>query len=120
MRPAARNSLLLALALAAGHAFAADGLGTLFTSPEERARLDRLRRGEPVTQATSEPGAVASRHKPSITGYVQRSDGRDTVWIDGRPVVIANPGAQPLQPGIVRSSPSDRVIKVEPQGQPGR
>lgn len=117
MRRTGRNSLVLvALVLAASRVLAADELGTLFTTPEERARLDRLRRGEPVA-ASTESGAIASRHKPSITGYVQRSDGRDTVWIDGRPVVVAAPGDKVLDPTIVRSRPSDRVLHVEPQSQ---
>jgi len=112
---AARNSLVLvALVLAAGRVLAADELGTLFTTPEERARLDRLRRGEPVVQAEA---GVVSRRKPAITGYVQRSDGRDTVWIDGRPVVIAAPG-RVFDPAIVRSKPSDRVLHVEPKTDP--
>jgi len=119
MRRTGRNSLVLAaLVLAAGRALAADELGTLFTTAEERARLDRLRRGEPVVQAT-EAGAVP-RRKPSITGYVQRSDGRDTVWIDGRPVVVAAPGDKMLDPAIVRSKPSDRVLRVEPETEQPR
>ena len=123
MRPAARNSLavaMLALAVVAGRAIAADELGTLFTTPQERARLDRLRRGEPLTPPT-EAGAV-SRHKPSITGYVQRSDGRNTVWIDGRPVVLASPGdgRKPLEPSIVRPHFSDPVLHVQPEREPDR
>lgn len=119
MRQPVRNSAaFIALVLLAGHALAADELGTLFTTPQERARLDKLRRGEPVTPVNE--AGVVSRHKPSITGYVQRSDGRDTVWIDGRPVVVAGPAARALEPGIVRSHPSERVIKVEPQDPPQR
>jgi hypothetical protein len=120
MRPAARNSVALAmlvLALFVGRAMAADELGTLFTTPAERARLDRLRRGEPVTPPTE--AGVVSRHKPSITGYVQRSDGRNTVWIDGRPVVLASPG-KALEPGIVRPQSSDPVLRVQPKAEPDR
>ncbi len=31
-----------------------------------------------------------------MTGYVRRSDGRNTVWIDGRPVVVSTPEASAL------------------------
>jgi hypothetical protein len=75
--------VILALALAALPSMAAtEELRTLFHSPEERARLDRLRRGEPA-----EPAAAAARapRVPAVTGFVKRSDGRDTVWFDGTP-----------------------------------
>ena len=83
----ARGATVLALLLAAG-AHAAD-LGTLFYTPAERERLDRERSGE-ATQATG----PESRGPHSITGYVERSDGRGVVWIDGRPVVVQGPGAR--------------------------
>ena len=84
-------------------------LGTLFTSPEERARLDRLRRGEPVQAASA--GASGQR---AVTGYVKRSDGRSTVWIDGVPLQVATPKAAPmLDPGAVRGGPEGRGIRIE-------
>ena len=58
-------------------------LGTLFHTPEERARLDRMRRGEP-----EQPGAAAPGGRSVVTGFVKRSDGRNTVWIDGSPVTV--------------------------------
>jgi hypothetical protein len=79
---------------------AAADLGTLFHSSEERARLDKMRRGEPP-----EPPAT-KRAPPVVTGFVQRSDGRNTVWIDGRPVPVATPRAAPLfDPRVVRDAP---------------
>ena len=81
-------ALLLARA-----AMAADGpapeapplpdLRTLFHSAAEREQLDRLRRGEPPEQAAS---PAQPRKAPVVTGFVRRSDGRDTVWLDGHPV----------------------------------
>ena len=112
MRPIVRLSAALLLAAAGPHAVGADEIGTLFNTPEERARLDRLRRGEPVGAVQRD--APASRHRSVVTGYVQRSDGRNTVWIDGRPVVIASPGSRSvLEPGIVQPNPSERVLRVE-------
>ena len=90
------------LVLASGAAAAAVDLGTLFTTPEERARLDRLRRGEPVIESRGTPGQRA------VTGYVKRSDGRSTVWIDGVPLQVATPKAgSQLDPDRVRSYGSD-------------
>ena len=59
-------------------------LGTLFHTPEERARLDRLRRGEPPV--IDSPTAGREARTPAVTGYVKRSDGRNTVWVDGTPL----------------------------------
>lgn len=103
--------LILVAMLAAGAAGAAE-LGTLFHTPEERARLDRLRRGEA-------PAAIAGEGKAgerAITGYVKRSDGRATVWIDGVPVQVPASRAAPLlQPGTVRgyADRGDDALKVE-------
>ena len=105
--PTARPRVALAAALlaAATGAFAADDLGVLFSTPEERARLDKLRRGE-TTEAVA---AVAG--KPEVTGYVRRSDGRNTVWINGIPVTVAGPRADALlDPRAVRSPEN---VKVE-------
>ncbi|HEY2629203.1 MAG TPA: hypothetical protein VGI57_08740 [Usitatibacter sp.] len=102
--------LLAALCLAAAAAGAAD-LGTLFTTPEERARLDRIRRGDPlVTEGTVPAGTRA----PVVTGYVKRSDGRNTVWIDGSPVAVSRGSAALLDPRAVdRPVPSDGTLEVE-------
>jgi len=83
-------ALLWCLLLAPGIAAAVE-FGTLFHTSEERARLDRLRRGEPVAGI----GAPVSQ-APEMTGYVKRSDGRNTVWIDGVPVPTSNPRAESL------------------------
>ena len=73
-----RASLLLLLSLAATGA-PAQQLGTLFHSAAERAALDRQRKGEPAAQA------AVPQPDPVITGYVKRSDGKSTVFVDGKP-----------------------------------
>ena len=114
-RTALRSALALAFAAVALEAMAADELGTLFTTPQERMRLDKLRRGETVAPA-AEARAFPPAHKPSVTGYVQRSDGRDTVWIDGRPVVIASPDSRKLlDPTLVQ--PQEPMLRVERAGR---
>ena len=86
-------------------------LGTLFHTAEERARLDRLRRGEtpPEGAAQATPGAR------EVTGFVKRSDGRGTVWIDGVPVQANTPRARALlDPKSVRgSSRDDNALRIE-------
>jgi hypothetical protein len=104
-----RAEILVAALLAAAGAGAAE-LGTLFHSPEERARLDRLRRGEAPAAGAARDGA------PAVTGYVKRSDGRSTVWIDGVPVPVPTSRAAPLlEPGAVRgyAGRDDDSLKVE-------
>jgi hypothetical protein len=83
-------------------AAAAQDLGTLFHTPQERARLDRLRRGEPVEAFAPQGSAPAA-----MTGFVQRSDGRATVWLDGRPVTVPAARAPRLDPRWVRPGGDD-------------
>jgi hypothetical protein len=105
----ARASLAVVLLLGLG-AVHADPLGTLFYSPAEREQLDRMRRGEAV-ETSSAP--LAREH--AITGYVQRSDGRGTVWIDGRPVRVTDPkAARVFDPHQVRAySKSAEDVRIE-------
>jgi hypothetical protein len=105
------------LALGASRALA-DELGTLFHTPQERALLDKLRRGEPIEPAGSVgTGAAPAR---SLTGFVQRSDGRTTVWIDGSPVTLAAPRNAPkLDPESVRGYSED-ADGVKVQRKPAR
>ena len=87
---------------------AEDDLGTLFFSREERASLDRLRRGEPDA-----PVARLARH--SVTGFVRRSDGRNTVWIDGAPVPINGNAPEALvRPDAKRgAAPANGGVHIE-------
>ncbi|MEP7068882.1 MAG: hypothetical protein ABI789_06565 [Usitatibacter sp.] len=109
---AARRAIALVVAALAAPCAGALELGTLFTTPEERARLDRLRRGEPES-ASVEHGASAVNH--ALTGFVKRSDGRHTVWIDGSPVPVSRPGAGDLLEPRAVGSPArqDNPIRFE-------
>jgi len=66
--------------LAAAPCAAQQPLGRLFFTPEQRQALDARRRA----RVPDKPAAVAA---PSPTlrldGYVKRSDGRSTVWVNG-------------------------------------
>lgn len=101
----------LAAVAACAFAFAAQAaeFGTLFHTPQERARLDQLRRGEPVEQAMGEP------RRGELTGFVKRSDGRGTVWIDGVPMAVSPTTAPLLQPRSVRGygARNGEDLKVE-------
>ena len=80
-----RRALLAAALLAcAFDGLAAEELRTLFHSAGERQQLDRQRRGEPAGEE-----AAVKRAPPVVNGIVKRSDGRQTVWIDGQPVPVS-------------------------------
>jgi len=96
---AARVSLAAALSLFACAAGAVE-LGTLFYSADERGRLDRLRRGDPPAQVQSEVAAPPPRRE--ITGFVMRSDGRGTAFVDGVPVPVDPRNAKLLDPKAVQ------------------
>ena len=105
----------LALLLLAGLAAArAEDLGTLLTTPEERERLERLRRGDP------EPGSE-SRRPGQVTGFVKRSDGRNTLWVDGVPITVNSSKAAPLlEPGAVRGYGPRDDERLHIERRPGR
>jgi hypothetical protein len=75
-------------------------LGTLFFTAAERSHLDKLRRGENIA-----PGKSAD---PMINGYIRRSDGVNTVWIDGKPF-----RTDAKQLARVDSLPVGRTARVE-------
>ena len=114
----ARRIALLAAALCfAGVANAAEAmLGTLFHSADERAKLDRLRRGESEPAAAPAPGQSSA-----VTGFVKRSDGRNTVWIDGTPVSVrGNQAGEVFDPRAVRaySDRQDDALHIERKKAP--
>ena len=75
----------------------AQELGTLFHSPAERQALERLRRGESPEQA------AINRADPVVTGYVKRSDGKSTVFIDKRAYPARDPRMQgAIEPRIIQ------------------
>ncbi len=106
------RAFLAILVLALGAANAAE-LGTLFLTPEERARLDRLRRGEPPEPIAAAVGG--DPRTPAVTGYVKRSDGRNTVWVDGAPVTTTK-DPRSLDPKTLR--PPEGTGKAAEAAQP--
>ena len=115
----ARRAILASLLFAASIAGAAEpSLGTLFHSPEERARLDRMRRGEaePSPSVAPAPGRGSS-----VTGFVKRSDGRHTVWIDGVPVTVRGAQASNVfDPRSVRAYTDRQEESLKIERKPAR
>ena len=69
----------LLFAIGAGSAVAADDLGRLFFTPQQRQDLDRRR------QANIQESAVTVNSFVTVNGQVSRSNGKNTVWINGVP-----------------------------------
>ena len=114
---AARADRLLVLALCAlATAAGAADLGRLFHTPEERDRLDRLRRGEPV--ATEKAGETVRRKQ--LTGFVKRSDGSGTAFIDGIAVPVDRKGAPLLDPKSVRAYAGNESEDLKVERRPPR
>ncbi len=94
-----RPAFFAAILLLAAPAMAAEmkDLRTLFHTADERQQLDRVRRGDPP----EEP--IAKRGPPIVSGFVKRSDGRDTAWVDGH-AVTGDEGRRLADPAKVRES----------------
>src|SRR6185436_14968332 len=107
---AARASAAAALLVFACAASAAE-LGTLFHSAEERARLDRMRRGDPPPGQHQQSEAPARGRE--ITGFVVRSDGRGTAFVDGVAVPVDPRTSKLLDPKSVRQGRRPEELKIE-------
>jgi len=96
----------------------AQQLGTLFHSPAEREALDKLRRGDVPGKAVE----AIPLPDPVVTGFVKRSDGKSTVFIDKRPYPARDPRVQGvLDPRIVERYepvPLPPPAPVEPPAAP--
>jgi hypothetical protein len=105
-----RLTILLALAAAAGPC-AAQELGRLFFTPEQRAALDARRRA----RVPDKPAAVVVASPTTrLDGYVKRSGGPSTVWVNGEPLP-EGPGQAPrIESG--RSSQGRVAVTVGDSG----
>jgi len=103
-------------------------LGRLFTTPQERAALDKLRQeGSPPVaapeeiklSATPEPIPEAKPLEPiTVDGFVRRSDGANTVWVNGVNSLEGEFDSQGFQVNT-RHIRNDRVT-VTVSGRPGQ
>lgn len=86
---------LLAVALAgAPFGTTAQELGRLFLTPEQRATLDARRKA----RLPDKPAAVVVASPTTrMDGFVLRSDGKSTIWVNGEPT---REGDQPDAPRV--------------------
>ena len=105
-----------------GPAPAADGLGRLFTSQEQRRQLDAHRNGRaetPAMETTSRPRRPAPAVKETpiapihLQGVVYRADGHNTAWINGNSHA---PGAPNPHPAIKQGRIGPDSITLTPPG----
>ncbi len=103
MRPLISFALML-LYLAAPAAAAAEELGRLFLTPQQRQDLDRRR----ATNRAEEEAPQIREGPLTLEGHVQRSSGRTTTWINGAPQYDSHASRDPA-----------RLTVVPNQGEPG-
>ena len=77
----------------------AEALGRLFTTPQQRAELERLRHAPPPApkpKLVEQPKVEAPQAPPptvppiTVNGVVVRSDGESTAWVNGQSTVDGN------------------------------
>ena len=94
-RMAARAMLALALAAGAGlsapRPAAADELGRLFYTPQQRQELDRRR----ASNVQEKEAVVES--SVTVSGNVVRSSGKTTTWVNGVPQYDTYSGRDPAR-----------------------
>ncbi|MGH8726220.1 MAG: hypothetical protein ACREU1_15300, partial [Burkholderiales bacterium] len=89
--------LFLAAMLLAMKPCVAQELGRLFFSPDQRAALDARRKA----RVPDKPAAVVVASPTTrLDGYVQRSGGRSTIWVNGESL----PEGAPDAPRITRGA----------------
>ena len=74
--------LLLFLGVSFSETCIAQELGRLFFTPDQRSAMDARRKARVPDRPTS---AVVVSPTVRLDGYVKRSGGRSTVWVNGEP-----------------------------------
>ena len=100
----------------------ADDLGRLFTTPEERITLEKLRHQRPVEikppEITfEEPVAENEEKKPdqgdiTVNGLVYRENGKSTAWVNNGNTYEGNLENQYLQIEADNIKPDDVIIEI--------
>jgi hypothetical protein len=102
---------VLLLALLPAAQAGAQELGRLFFTPEQRAALDARRNA----RLPDKPSAVVVSPTTRVDGYVKRSAGKSTVWLDGEALPD---GVQPEGLQLRRGGDASRVTVI--LGEDGR
>jgi hypothetical protein len=96
----ARALIAIALLMTSGLAAAAE-IGRMFFTPAQRAALDAARKQnvrveigneETERQPTAPSAAAPVAQTVRLNGMIQRSDGKDTVWLNNKPVTDRKSG----------------------------
>jgi hypothetical protein len=95
---------LLLACLVSPAAVAAEELGRLFLTPQQRQDLDRRR----ATNRAEEEAPQIQEGPLTLEGHVQRSSGKTATWINGVPQYDSHSGRDPA-----------RVTVVPNEGEPG-
>lgn len=85
----------------------AQDLGRLFFTPEQRAALDARRKAR-VPDRPAQP--LVASPTTRLDGYVKRSGGRSTVWVNGESLQEGSPERPRIEPG--RSSDGGVAVTV--------
>jgi hypothetical protein len=127
-----KRLLLLAACLLASEACLAEELGRLFFTPEQRQALDARRRAR-MPDRPSAPMVTSPTTR--LDGYVQRGNGKSTVFVNGEAVPESAPEAPriggsratvnvgesgartALKPGETLDRGTGEVRDVVPEGQ---
>lgn len=116
VRTCVQTAVLAALLLAATPAvLAAQPLGRLFSTPQQRALLDARRDGS-VVESQPLPPAPPAEPRPEplqLSGVVQRSSGKSTVWVNQAPLPD-NEGQVLKDRSVLLRLPSGRRITLKP------
>ncbi len=96
-------------------------LGRLFSRPTERVALDRQRLNRKLDHPEEEESAEEAPIHEQFThnGYVKRSSGLETTWINQKPVDEIKDPARELQNVRVRQnrSKAPQVVATLPSGE---
>lgn len=113
------TAMLLTLQIGVGTARAddADFIGRLFMTPAERARIDAIRVTGNAEHRVDLNAAVPARPVDQIivNGFVQRSAGPDTVFVNGLALQDERPRADDIM--LVRGPDGENHVVVAKQNQ---
>lgn len=99
---------LLAAVMRPPHSAAAEDLGRLFFTPQQRQELDRRRAAN-----VQETAAVIQESTLTLQGQVSRSGGKSTTWINTMPQHDAYSGSDPARASIQAGEEEPKVeLKV--------
>jgi hypothetical protein len=106
-----RLVLLLAASMALAPGLRAQELGRLFFTPEQRDVLDARRKARVPDNPTA---TTAVSPTTRLDGYVKRSEGPSTVWVNGESLLETSPEAPRI--GVTRGDDGKVSIGVGESG----